>query len=118
MHLGLAHISFMFLSFSFYCVWHDICTCSGLIERQILISYVGYRSGLIGLDDRILFDIGIYTATSKTVAMSNLDVVRNTRGNFTLLWWGQTKYKPLATNPSLGHVIWPGGCGDMAIPNQ
>ena len=42
----------------------------------------------------------------------------NTRGNFTSLWWGQTKYKPLATNPSLGHVIWPSGCGDMAIPNQ
>ena len=42
----------------------------------------------------------------------------NTHGNFTSLWWEQTKYKPLATNGSLGHVIWLSGGGDMAILNQ
>ena len=41
-----------------------------------------------------------------------------TRGNYTWLWWGQTKYKPLATNRLFGHVIWTSGCGDIAISNQ
>ena len=38
-----------------------------------------------------------------------------TRGNYASHWWEQTKYKPLATNPSLGHVMRPIPHGDTAI---
>ena len=55
----LACVSFVFLSFSFHHIWHDICTYSGLIEWWIPVLHVGYRSGLVGLDNHILFDVGV-----------------------------------------------------------
>ena len=63
-----------------------------------------------------------HTVISKTVAMSNLNVVHEVHHKhpwkFHFVLVGINKFKPLATNQSLGHVIWPSGCGDMAIPNQ
>ena len=46
--------------------------------------------------------------SSKTIAMSDLNVVCKVHH----------KHKPLTTSQSLGYVVWPSGCGDMAIPNQ